>query len=140
MIEYESGIEKNALFKCRHQVQDANIGWRINGTSIGQYLDITRGVVPENDSLVEILTIPALLEYNGTTVVCLAFFIDGSPPESTPAVTLTITGLLKLGKHFIIKVHVRANGFQLVDNVNLFLLYIVSMVPTTSESVLPDGT
>ena len=92
MIEYESGIEKNALFKCRHQVQDANIGWRINGTSIGQYLDVTRGVVPENNSLVETLTIPALLEYNGTTVVCLAFFIDGSPLESTPAVTLTITG------------------------------------------------
>ena len=94
MIEYESGIETNALFRCRHQLLDAIIGWQINGSSIGQYLDVKRGVIPDNDSLVETLTIPALLEYNGTTVVCLAFFTDGSPTKSTPAVTLTVTGLL----------------------------------------------
>ena len=95
MIEYESDVEKNALFRCRHQLKEANIAWQVNGSSSAHNLDdTTRGTILNNDSLVETLTIPALLEYNGTTVVCVAVFTDGSPTESTPAVTLTVTGLL----------------------------------------------
>ena len=36
------------------------------------------------------LTIPATLEYNGTDVVCVALFDDGSPSEETPPVSLLV--------------------------------------------------
>ena len=42
------------------------------------------------------LSIETLLEFNQTTVECVATFLDGSPPQVTPAVVLLIQGLLNV--------------------------------------------
>ena len=39
------------------------------------------------------LSIETLLEFNQTTVECVAIFFDGTPPQVTPAVMLLIQGL-----------------------------------------------
>ena len=84
------------LFRCRHEQPDAIISWLINGTSSNQYSDVIDGSISESDgTFVYTLTIPAIPVYNGTEVVCLATFIDGSPSETTPPVMLILfIGLL----------------------------------------------
>ena len=85
------------MFRCRHLQADAIIGWRINGSPIALYPDITTGSIQDSDGMrVDTLNIPAIPEYNGTMIEYFAAFVDGSPTESTPSVTLIITGLLKL--------------------------------------------
>ena len=79
----------SAVYRCRHTSPQAIIGWRVNGSSLVQFPDITTGSIDENGALVYTLTIPARSEYNGTVVVCLALFTDGTPPESTPPATVT---------------------------------------------------
>ena len=82
-----------ATFRCRHESADV-IGWRVNGTSIGQVgnPDFIPGTIRRGDgSLVHILTIVARPEYNDTDIVCVAAFIhQESPLELSPAVTLTV--------------------------------------------------
>ena len=95
--EYPSNIslltesEMEAVFRCRHQSTDTDITWRVNGSPVGRFPDITTGSTSDNGIVVNTLTIPATSEHNGTEVVCRAV-LDGSPPviEDTPAVTLTI--------------------------------------------------
>ena len=90
-------------FRCRHQSPEAIIGWLVNGSSVGQFPDITIGSVTEDGTKVYTLTIPARSEYNKTTVVCVALFVNGSPPESTPPTTLMFhTGLSKCTYRIII--------------------------------------
>ena len=87
---------QNALFRCRHERQDAIISWLVNGTPSSRYSDVIASSIRENDgTFVDTLTIPAIPVYNGTEVVCRANFDDGSPSERTPPVTLTITGWLQ---------------------------------------------
>ena len=81
--------QTEAVFRCQHQSADV-ISWRVNGSSVRQFPDITTGSINENGAIVYTLTIPARSEYNGTEVVCLALFIDGSPSEVTPTVILNI--------------------------------------------------
>ena len=81
---------KDVVFRCRHQSPLIDIVWRVNGSSVGPFPDITPGFMRENGTLVYMLTIPIRSEYNGTEVVCVANFLDGSPSEVTPLVTLTI--------------------------------------------------
>ena len=89
------GFENNAVFRCRHQSVEAIIGWRVNESPLGLFLDISQRSIPENGTLVNTLTIPVRSEYNETRVVCEAVFRNGSLPEVTPSVTLTILpGLL----------------------------------------------
>ena len=86
---------QNALFRCRHERQDATINWLINGTPSARYSDVSVGFIRESDgTFVDTLTIPAIPVYNGTEVVCLATFTDGSPSERTPPAVMTVTGLL----------------------------------------------
>lgn len=76
------------MFRCRHQSTEAVVGWRVNDSSVSQVdgaMQVTMGNIGN-------LTIPAIPEYDGIEVVCLAFFIDGRPQEQTPTVTLTVTG------------------------------------------------
>ena len=63
----------------------------MNGSPLGQFPDIRSGSVIENDNIVYTLTIPAELQYNGTEVECVAFFINGSPTEESPPATLLFT-------------------------------------------------
>ena len=94
-IEVENGVEKNAVFRCRHQRIDARISWLINGSSSRLYPDVVDGFIRDsNGTLVDTLTIPAIPEYNGTEVVCEATFIDGSPREVTPLADLIIIGMV----------------------------------------------
>ena len=89
------GSETKAVFRCRHQDQSVFIGWRVNDSSLEQFPNITTSSVTENGARVSMLIIPARSEYNGTEVVCVATFLDGSRPEITPPAMLTIVaGLL----------------------------------------------
>ena len=78
-------------YRCRHTSSDADIIWRVNGLSVAQFPDIRSGSVNEDGTIVSTLTIPAEPQYNGTVVVCVAFFIDGSPPEVSPTATILFT-------------------------------------------------
>ena len=82
-----------ATFRCRHETADV-IGWRVNGTSIGQVgnPDFIPGTTRRGDgSLVHILTVVVRPEYNDTEIVCVAAFIQQEVPlELSPVVTLTV--------------------------------------------------
>ena len=86
-------VGAEAEFRCRHPTASF-IDWRVNGSLVGQ--DPPREIIPGttrdvNGNLVNTLTITARPEYNGTEVVCVAFFVDGSPDEQTePAMLLGI--------------------------------------------------
>ena len=85
---------QNVLFRCRHERSDAIIYWLINGNLSSRYSDVIVGTIGESGgTFVNTLTIPAIPVYNGTEVVCVAVFTDGSPSETTPPVMLFI-GLL----------------------------------------------
>ena len=87
---------QDAVFRCRHERADF-IVWQINGLRSTQYSDVVASSIEESNGIIIVptLTIPAIPVYNGSEVVCIAIFIDGSPTERTPPVTLTIlSGLL----------------------------------------------
>ena len=89
------GSETKAVFRCQHHDQSVFIGWRVNDSSLEQFPNITTSSITENGARVSMLTIPARSEYNGTEVVCVATFLDGSPPEITPpAMLIIVAGLL----------------------------------------------
>ena len=93
-IEVENGVEVDAVFRCRHQRIEAGIHWLINGSLSILYPDVVDSFIREsNGTCVETLTIPAIPGYNGTEVVCVATFIDGSPSEVTPPANLIIIGM-----------------------------------------------
>ena len=78
------------MFRCRHPNADL-LAWRVNGSSVGQNPppDITPGTQRDDDGgLVYTLYIIARPEYNGTEVVCVAFFIDRSQLELSPPAIL----------------------------------------------------
>ena len=94
-VEVENGVEMDAVFRCRHQHIDAGISWLINGSSSRLHRDIVDGFVRDsNGARVDTLTIPAIPEYNGTEVVCVATFFGGSlRREVAPPANLTIIGM-----------------------------------------------
>ena len=61
---------------------------RINSSNIS-----TNDIQESGGGRINTLSIGTLLEFNQTTVECVAFFNDGIPPQVTPAVTLLIQGL-----------------------------------------------
>ena len=78
--------------RCRHTSSSAFINWLVNGLPVGRFPDIRSGSVNEDGNIVYTLTIPAEPQYNGTVVECVAFFLDGSPPEvSSPATIIFFT-------------------------------------------------
>jgi hypothetical protein len=93
--EIENDVEKDAVFRCRHQRKEAVISWLINGSSSRIFPDVDDGVIQDNNgTFVDTLTIPAIPEYSGIEIVCIATFFDGSPREVTPPANLIIMGKL----------------------------------------------
>ena len=80
---------ESAKFHCRYWNSNTRIAWKVNDLSMSQFPDITTGSLIENGNKVNTLTIPVRSEYNGTEVVCLALFQNGSYEETLPA-TMTI--------------------------------------------------
>ena len=83
---------ETVTYRCCHTSPEAIIGWTVNGSSAGLFPDITTGSAGESGTIVFTLTIPARSEYNGTQVVCVAVFLDGSLTELTPPAILTFIG------------------------------------------------
>ena len=87
-----------AAFYCQHLTSD-NIGWRVNGVAENM-------INSPNISIDEIqqvgggriytVSIGTIVEFNQTTVECVAIFFGGTPPQFTPAVTLLIQGLMNI--------------------------------------------
>ena len=94
--EYPSNItlllefEVEGVFRCQHGLLDREISWRVNGSLIGQFPDITQNSISENGTIRDTLIIPARSEYNGTEVVCLAVSADGSIREESPPAKLFV--------------------------------------------------
>ena len=92
-MNIENGVDREAVFRCGHQCIDAVLSWLINGSSSRLYPDVVDGFIRGNNGIrVDTLTIPAIPEYNGTDVVCVATFLDGSP-EVTPPADFIIIGI-----------------------------------------------
>ena len=78
-----------ATFVCQYLSSDG-LTWLVNGTPINK-INLPDITISSSGTL-RSLSIRTLLEYSGTTVVCVATFLDGSPPIFTPPVTLLIQG------------------------------------------------
>ena len=90
-IEVENGVEMDAMFRCRHQRVDAVISWQINGSSSRLNPDVVDSFIRDSSgTIVDTLTIPAIPEYNGTEVVCVATIIKEFLHELTPPANLTV--------------------------------------------------
>ena len=84
-----------ALFRCRHERSDAIISWLLDGKPDNRLSDVVTDFISDsNETIVDTLTVLAIPIYDGSVVVCGAAFFDGSPSDTTPPVTLTITGQL----------------------------------------------
>ena len=90
-------IGEQALFYCNHSATQ-DIAWRVNDTSLSVLnlpTSTTRRIRPQDstdDGLVHELAIQALMEYNQTSIRCLAYI--GLSPEYSPEATMLIQGKL----------------------------------------------
>ena len=89
--------QRIATFYCQHLRCDS-ISWRVNG--IAENKINLPNISIQSDEIQQIgggkiysLSIGTLLEFNQTTVECVAVFFDGTPSQVTPHVTLLIQGL-----------------------------------------------
>ena len=82
--------QRTVTFQCQHP-QAVAIGWRVNGISLNMANLPNISTATLND--VTILSIATILVYNGTTVECVATFIDGSSPQFTAPIVLLIQGI-----------------------------------------------
>ena len=92
-VAVEQGV---ATFHCQHSFAVA-VGWRVNGMSLNtaNFQNISTNSTPgPNGAATLTLSIGTLLEYNGTTIECVAAFFDGSLPMFTPPVLLLIQGMI----------------------------------------------
>ena len=83
-----------ANFQCQHSFAN-DINWLLNGISLNRagLTNVSFGVQFKGNVRTYTLSIGTRLEYNHTTVECVATFTNGSPPQFTEAVALLIQGL-----------------------------------------------
>ena len=83
-----------ATFRCQNSLCDA-VNWQVNGTSVNRanLPNISINELQSSTVITYTLSIETLLKYNQMTVVCVASFFDGTPPQFTVPVTLLIQGL-----------------------------------------------
>ena len=72
-------VGAKAVFRCQHPTADI-IRWRVNRSLISQR-NSSAGLVTGRDDNGNTLTVTARQQYNGSEVVCVAQFDDGSPDE-----------------------------------------------------------
>ena len=83
-------VGEEAIFMCHHPTADL-IDWFINGSLVGANPppDIFPStILDDNGTIVDTLSIVGRPEYNGTVVVCEAFFRDGRQSQFSPEVLL----------------------------------------------------
>ena len=111
-----------ATFVCQHLSCDA-ITWRVNGKLLNR-INLPDITISSNGTI-RLLSIGTLLEYNGTTVECVAVFLDGTPPLSTLPVTLLIQGI---AIYVIVYISVCPSPFFV--NKSVFFKYTISELYT----------
>ena len=87
-----------AAFYCQQLTCD-DISWRVNGVPVNRLNspNISIDDIQENDGgRIYTLSIGTLLEFNKTTMECVAIFFDRITSWLTPAVTLLIQGLMNI--------------------------------------------
>ena len=87
-------VGEETVFKCRHPTADF-IDWIVNGSLVGSNPppDVYPSTLQsDNGTTVHTLTIVGHPEYNGTVVVCEAFFREGLRSELSPEALLVLTG------------------------------------------------
>ena len=85
-----------ATFRCQHSLAVAVV-WRLNRMPLNtaNFQNISTNSTSEfNGVTTHTLSIGTLLEYNGTTIECVATFFDGSLPQVTTPVPLLIQGMI----------------------------------------------
>ena len=81
-----------AIFHCQHGSSNGII-WRVNGTAPNSSNVTTKGVLLSGGGYASSLSIRTLLDFNDTTIKCVAIFLQGSPPfQFTTPVALLIQG------------------------------------------------
>ena len=92
-----------ATFQCRHLLAGL-ISWRVNGillNTAATFSNVSAVSFPGVDGVsTHILSIGTLLVYNGTTIECVAAFIDGSSPQYTTPVPLFIQGIIIIHNYY----------------------------------------
>ena len=85
--------QRVAVFQCQHGSSD-DINWRLNGKA-ASLPSVTIEKVPlSSGGLYSSLSIPTFLDFNQTTIECVAVFYQRSDPiQFTPSVTLLIQGI-----------------------------------------------
>ena len=87
----------DATFLCQHPSTSGSIGWLINRTSLRNFnAEGVVFVIAGLGNSTETLAIPAISQYNGSSVVCTLYIIEPNGTamiiDSTPA-TLTVQGI-----------------------------------------------
>ena len=81
-----------AIFNCQHNSSD-DIIWRVNGTSPNSSHISIEGVPLSGGGFRASVSVRTLLNFNETTIECVAVFLQGSLPfQYTTPVALLIQG------------------------------------------------
>ena len=81
-------VGTKAVFECQHLNADF-VTWRINGTAVRDFPDITK---IRHNSSISSLTITARPEYNGTMVECIAVIVGNTVLEEVASASMVIQG------------------------------------------------
>ena len=91
--------QETATFFCQHPTSDG-INWRVNGQSLSVLnspnIRSSSNNPQSNGGKLYSLSIGALSEFNQSSVVCVAIFLDGTSSQYTPPVTLLVQGQLNI--------------------------------------------
>ena len=130
----------NATFTCFHPNASAS-GWRLNSTSVNMRHppDVITGTTNEG---IHFLTILATPDYNGTTVQCFAFVMNGEGfiAENATTVLLLVQGILKFEiiHKFLSDMLVQCSFTPL--NVVHSMFYTDALSAVSSIARVPDTT
>ena len=87
----EQGV---AVFHCQHGSSD-DITWKLNGKAVSSPNVTIERVPLSSGGFYASLLIPTFLDFNQTTIECVAvFYRETDPFQFAPSVTLLIQGIL----------------------------------------------
>ena len=91
-------VGERAFFQCRHSSADT-LAWTINGTAVKALAGLSNLNSSDNitflgdSSILAVLNIAALSEYNSSIVECVALFEGSLPTENSQQALLLLQGL-----------------------------------------------